>query len=1032
MAVHRQNQVICEVGDIYNAPIVSSRAPTTRDRAEIGTIWCQRDVSGTDNVFILTSIVANISYWTSCGGGTGTFDAVTVNPGDITATAGDLVLTAGDISMPLGSATFGTFGAGVVFSSAVGLLSSVNGTNGQVIIAGTGGNPAWAELTAGAGIAITPLANAITITATGATASSFDGDGGGTAVPDGTGATAMAGGTNITSVAAVNTVTFNLDDSITLAGAVTAGVDLTMSTGVCTITGTTDAPQTIYLRANGGVTETIDIHSDQGTAVNSVNIHSDLGGLTLVSDALASTDAINITATLGGIDMDSALQTSIVSSENSATAIYIHASAGGIGIRADGGALEPLALEASSAITLTSTYNAANSIYLHANGGATESIYIHADQGTAVDSINIDSDAGGVSIIAGLATNDAINITATAGGIDVDALTQINIVSAQAAATAIVVDASDVAGGIDVDYGTGGMTIDGADGAFTLQTGTGDILLGADAVEHNITIGNITGDTVINLNSGTGGIALASTGAGDITINSDDTLLLDADGVLELNSSAGIIGIGSDADAFNINIGTGAAERIVTIGNITTATQVVVDCGTAGVSIGASATAHTSTFGSTDTTSITTIQAGTGALTLTAGGIFDVNATDAISIDSSAGAIGIGGDDIDQPINIGIVGERVITVGNIVGVTGIALNSGTAGIAMASTGTGDITLNSGDTLLLDAAGAVEINSSAGVIDIGNDVINQAIRIGAGGERTVTIGGVTTASSVVVQVGTGPAYFGANATEHLTIVGSITSASATTIQAGTGDFTITAGGILDVNATGNVTIDSSAGTINIGVDDIDQAINIGTVGERVITVGNIVGVTGIVLNSGTAGIALASTGAGDITLNSGDTILIDAVGVLELNSSGGIISIGNDADALGINIGTGASNRDIAIGNTTAGTEVVLIGGDNGDILLTPAADSAAGTAITLNAKVGVVTLTGNTTATTAQETFTITNSEISATSGVMVTVSNVGTGDARMTLEQVKPAAGSMEIMTQNNGADSLNGNVIISWIVLS
>ena len=69
------------------------------------------------------------------------------------------------------------------------------------------------------------------------------------------------------------------------------------------------------------------------------------------------------------------------------------------------------------------------------------------------------------------------------------------------------------------------------------------------------------------------GVALASTGTGDITLNSDDTLLLDADGVLELNSSAGAISIGNDAVAQAINIGTGAAARTITVGNTTGATS---------------------------------------------------------------------------------------------------------------------------------------------------------------------------------------------------------------------------------------------------------------------------------------------------------------------------------------------------------------------------------------------------------------------------------------------------------------------------
>lgn len=46
----------------------------------------------------------------------------------------------------------------------------------------------------------------------------------------------------------------------------------------------------------------------------------------------------------------------------------------------------------------------------------------------------------------------------------------------------------------------------------------------------------------------------------------------------------------------------------------------------------------------------------------------------------------------------------------------------------------------------------------------------------------------------------------------------------------------------------------------------------------------------------------------------------------MNSSAGIISIGNDAVAQNINIGTGAAARTITIGNTSGATATVLTGG----------------------------------------------------------------------------------------------------------
>ena len=123
--------------------------------------------------------------------------------------------------------------------------------------------------------------------------------------------------------------------------------------------------------------------------------------------------------------------------------------------------------------------------------------------------------------------------------------------------------------------------------------------------------------------------------------------------------------------------------------------------------------------------------------------------------------------------------------------------------------------------------------------------------------------------------------------------------------------------------GVLELNSSAGAIGIGNDAVAQNINVGTgAAARTITVGNVSGATAVNVNTGTGGFNVATTGTGDIVLNSDDTMLLDADGVLELNSSAGAISIGNDADAQAINIGS-AGVRPILIGNATAGTTVEI-------------------------------------------------------------------------------------------------------------
>lgn len=65
-----------------------------------------------------------------------------------------------------------------------------------------------------------------------------------------------------------------------------------------------------------------------------------------------------------------------------------------------------------------------------------------------------------------------------------------------------------------------------------------------------------------------------------------------------------------------VNIGTDAVAKTVTIGNNTGATSVVVNCGTGALNIGANAIARTTTLGSTTGASVLALKYGTGDFTL--------------------------------------------------------------------------------------------------------------------------------------------------------------------------------------------------------------------------------------------------------------------------------------------------------------------------------------------------------------------------------------------------------------------------------
>ena len=94
--------------------------------------------------------------------------------------------------------------------------------------------------------------------------------------------------------------------------------------------------------------------------------------------------------------------------------------------------------------------------------------------------------------------------------------------------------------------------------------------------------------------------------------------------------------------------------------------------------------------------------------------------------------------------------------------------------------------------------------------------------------------------------------------------------------------------------------------------------------------------------------------------------------------------------------------------------------------------SATAGAATLNKPSGVITSEALTTAAAATYTLTLTNSEIAATSQVLVTVGN-GTNSAGLpVLATVTPASGSVVIVVRNaHAANALNGTIKVAFVVL-
>ncbi|HXQ38561.1 MAG TPA: hypothetical protein VN843_31460, partial [Anaerolineales bacterium] len=89
--------------------------------------------------------------------------------------------------------------------------------------------------------------------------------------------------------------------------------------------------------------------------------------------------------------------------------------------------------------------------------------------------------------------------------------------------------------------------------------------------------------------------------------------------------------------------------------------------------------------------------------TLEATGLFTGDAS--ALINTAGTALDLATDADTAAVNIGTgAAARTITIGNNSGATALVLTSGTGSIALTFTGSGDITANSADTLLLDSAG----------------------------------------------------------------------------------------------------------------------------------------------------------------------------------------------------------------------------------------------------------------------------------------------------------------------------------------
>lgn len=437
--------------NIFEAPepIIADRAPTTSDGAELGQLWI--DTSAND-FRILCDNTSGSFTWTGTTGGATTLTSLTVNPGNLVVTAGDATVSAGtttvqDLVVNAGATITGNVGI-------TGNLSltgdfDLSGPDAFSIVSTSNTDPAiYLHVNGG-------VAEVLRLRSSqGTSADSIDLD-------------SVAGGITLTA-GLVSDDAINFESS--------GGIDMDAAMQI-SIASSENAADAIVLNASaggldilaaGGAGEDIDVLNTAG----SINlIAGEAAADAVVISAGDAAGGVNITSGSNAVNVNDSVNqptnintgtsTGAVSIGNAAAGAITVDTAAGISLTADNvsnftvtAAGQDLALASNlGSVSLSSGEDVAGCVTISASGGTSETILINSTAGTGADSINLLSDAGGITLTSNLGTDSGINLNAVGGGVDIDGALQVNIASSEAAADAVSIRATDAAGGIVLDAG---------------------------------------------------------------------------------------------------------------------------------------------------------------------------------------------------------------------------------------------------------------------------------------------------------------------------------------------------------------------------------------------------------------------------------------------------------------------------------------------------------------------------------------------------------------------------------------------------
>ena len=473
----------------------------------------------------------------------------------------------------------------------------------------------------------------------------------------------------------------------------------------------------------------------------------------ILSSTGTGTDALQVTASAGGMDITSSGVMDITTSGNNSNINIKSHGSGTVGI----GSITNTAITLDSKSFSIDAVGDASNITLATDGdeedltigitGSTNSSLILSSTGTAEDALQIITTQGGINITNGGAANgEDIDITSTNSSI--------NLTAGEAAVDAIKINASNPGSGIDIDAGnkgislntTGILNIDSVGSASHIlhtASANGDFTIGMDGnVDASLILSSSgTGTDALQVTASAGGMDITSSGVMDITTsgnNSNISIEPHGSGVLQLGSSGG----GNTEvtlDALSFSIDAYANSSHIKLASSTNNQDLTIGL-----------------TGNVDS-SLVLSSSGTG--------------TDALQVTASAGGMDITSDGVmdittsgnNSNINIEPHGSGTVGIGSITN-TAITLNSKSfsidadgdaSNITLATDGDAEdltigITGSTNSSLILSSTGtgtdALQVTASAGGMDITSDGVmdittsgnNSNINIKSHGSGTVDI------------------------------------------------------------------------------------------------------------------------------------------------------------------------------------------------------------------------------------------------------------------------------------------------------